>query len=350
MSEKADALVIFGITGDLARKMTFRALYRLERRKRLDCPIIGVGRRTDWGHENLRTRARESIEETVDGFDRDVFARLGEADAIRRRRLHGCRDLPASSARSSATPSSRSSTSRSRPRCSRPSSRARRGGPDRLGASHGREAVRARPGVGEGARRPASRGPGGGPDPAHRPLPRQGAGDGRQLPALLQHVAGAGLESPVRLPRADDDGRGLRGRGPGQLLRPGRRPARRGPEPHPPGPGSGRRWSRPPETPTDSVRDKKIDLFKAMRPADPKRYVRGQYERLPKDRGRRPEVRDRDLRRPRARDRQLALVRGPVLHPRRQVHAGQGDRGQRGLQAPAAARRRSALASATPTR
>jgi glucose-6-phosphate 1-dehydrogenase len=30
----ADALVIFGITGDLARKMTFPALYRLERRAR----------------------------------------------------------------------------------------------------------------------------------------------------------------------------------------------------------------------------------------------------------------------------------------------------------------------------
>ena len=46
----ADALVIFGITGDLARKMTFRALYRLENRNRLKCPIIGVGRRDDWGH------------------------------------------------------------------------------------------------------------------------------------------------------------------------------------------------------------------------------------------------------------------------------------------------------------
>ncbi len=34
----ADVLVVFGITGDLARKMTFRALYRLERRKLLDCP------------------------------------------------------------------------------------------------------------------------------------------------------------------------------------------------------------------------------------------------------------------------------------------------------------------------
>ncbi len=38
----ADVLVIFGITGDLARKMTFRALYRLERRGLLDCPVVGV--------------------------------------------------------------------------------------------------------------------------------------------------------------------------------------------------------------------------------------------------------------------------------------------------------------------
>ena len=40
----ADVLVIFGITGDLAKKMTFRALYRLERRKKLQCPIVGVAR------------------------------------------------------------------------------------------------------------------------------------------------------------------------------------------------------------------------------------------------------------------------------------------------------------------
>lgn len=43
-TQAADALVIFGITGDLARKMTFRSLYRLEAAGRLDCPIIGVAR------------------------------------------------------------------------------------------------------------------------------------------------------------------------------------------------------------------------------------------------------------------------------------------------------------------
>ena len=38
----ADVLVIFGITGDLAKKQTFRALYRLERRGELRCPVVGV--------------------------------------------------------------------------------------------------------------------------------------------------------------------------------------------------------------------------------------------------------------------------------------------------------------------
>ena len=71
-----DALVIFGITGDLARKMTFKALYRLEARGKLDCPIIGVGRRTDWHHETMKDRAKESIEEALGGVDKAVFDRL----------------------------------------------------------------------------------------------------------------------------------------------------------------------------------------------------------------------------------------------------------------------------------
>ena len=39
-----DVLVIFGITGDLAKKQTFRALYRLERREDLQGPVVGVAR------------------------------------------------------------------------------------------------------------------------------------------------------------------------------------------------------------------------------------------------------------------------------------------------------------------
>ena len=53
----ADVLVIFGITGDLAKVMTFRSLYRLEARGQLDCPIVGVAS-DDWTVDDLVERAR----------------------------------------------------------------------------------------------------------------------------------------------------------------------------------------------------------------------------------------------------------------------------------------------------
>jgi glucose-6-phosphate 1-dehydrogenase len=72
---RADALVAFGITGDLARKMTFRSLYRLERRKLLDCPVIGVAA-DDWSVEQLREHARESIIVAGESLDEAVFERF----------------------------------------------------------------------------------------------------------------------------------------------------------------------------------------------------------------------------------------------------------------------------------
>jgi glucose-6-phosphate 1-dehydrogenase len=74
-AEKTDVLVIFGITGDLAKVMTFRSLYRLERRGLLDCPIVGVAF-DDWTVEQLVERARESIVGTGEQLDEDVFKRL----------------------------------------------------------------------------------------------------------------------------------------------------------------------------------------------------------------------------------------------------------------------------------
>ena len=73
----ADVLVIFGITGDLARKMTFRSLYRLERRKLLDCPIVGVAL-DDWSEATLHDHARSSIETAGETIDEDVFARFAQ--------------------------------------------------------------------------------------------------------------------------------------------------------------------------------------------------------------------------------------------------------------------------------
>ena len=73
----ADTMVIFGISGDLARKMTFEALYRLEHHGRLACQIVGVAREP-WGDQGLAERAREAIEAEVTDPDPEVVARLCE--------------------------------------------------------------------------------------------------------------------------------------------------------------------------------------------------------------------------------------------------------------------------------
>jgi len=72
---EGDVLVVFGITGDLARVMTFRSLYRLEHRGLLACPVVGVAV-DDWSLEQLVERARTSIVGTGEQLDDAVFARL----------------------------------------------------------------------------------------------------------------------------------------------------------------------------------------------------------------------------------------------------------------------------------
>jgi glucose-6-phosphate 1-dehydrogenase len=73
--QRCDHFVIFGITGDLAKMMTFRSLYRLERRGVLHCPIVGVAF-DDWTMEQLADRAHTSIIDAGETLDEDVFARL----------------------------------------------------------------------------------------------------------------------------------------------------------------------------------------------------------------------------------------------------------------------------------
>ena len=73
--QPADVFVVFGITGDLARVMTFRSLYRLEQRGLLTCPIVGVAV-DDWTEDHLRDHARESIVGTGEALDRQVFDRF----------------------------------------------------------------------------------------------------------------------------------------------------------------------------------------------------------------------------------------------------------------------------------
>jgi glucose-6-phosphate 1-dehydrogenase len=54
----SDALVLFGVTGDLAHKMTFPALYAMAKKGALQVPVIGVAL-PKWSPERLRKRVTE---------------------------------------------------------------------------------------------------------------------------------------------------------------------------------------------------------------------------------------------------------------------------------------------------
>ena len=71
----SDALAFFGATGDLAYKKIFPALHAMARRGHLEFPVIGVAK-SGWNLEQLRARAKESIEKHGGGVDDQAFRRL----------------------------------------------------------------------------------------------------------------------------------------------------------------------------------------------------------------------------------------------------------------------------------
>jgi glucose-6-phosphate 1-dehydrogenase len=73
--QPGDALVVFGISGDLAKQMTLRSLYRLDVRGLLPCQVIGVAA-DDWSTEQLRDHAREVIIADGEKLDEQVFERF----------------------------------------------------------------------------------------------------------------------------------------------------------------------------------------------------------------------------------------------------------------------------------
>lgn len=75
MFEKADALVVFGATGDLARKKIFPSLQAMVKEGRLEVPVVAVGREP-LDVEQLREGARESVEEHGGGADSAAFPAL----------------------------------------------------------------------------------------------------------------------------------------------------------------------------------------------------------------------------------------------------------------------------------
>jgi glucose-6-phosphate 1-dehydrogenase len=75
-SARSDALVMFGATGDLARKKLFPAVYNLERRGRLDdVPVLGVAS-SPWDDDRLRQHARGALEDKDMDIDEAAWSRL----------------------------------------------------------------------------------------------------------------------------------------------------------------------------------------------------------------------------------------------------------------------------------
>jgi glucose-6-phosphate 1-dehydrogenase len=74
MDSHSDALVFFGATGDLAYKKIFPALHAMAKRGHLNVPVIGVAK-AGWGLDQLKARAQDSIEKHG-GLDSAAFEKL----------------------------------------------------------------------------------------------------------------------------------------------------------------------------------------------------------------------------------------------------------------------------------
>ncbi len=73
-ARRSDAIVVFGVTGDLVYKEIFPALHGLFRDEGVEVPVIGVAR-SDWSDEQLVARAKHAVE-ARGKLDQTAFARL----------------------------------------------------------------------------------------------------------------------------------------------------------------------------------------------------------------------------------------------------------------------------------
>ena len=227
--QRSDALVVFGVTGDLAYKKIFPALLSLVAREQLNVPIVGVGR-LPMPREELIDRVRKSVS-ARGAVDEAAFARLtsllqyvsGDYGTLELFTEH-----PAGARRrSQANLLSRDSTERVSDDDRAPVERRLY----RRRARRHREAVRARPRVGAIAERDAASRVFRRRDLPHRSLSRQGSGAEHPVFPVRQRVPRADLEPALRGERAHHDGRVVRRRGARRVLRGNRRRPRRGAEP-----------------------------------------------------------------------------------------------------------------------
>jgi len=71
-TQDSDGVVLFGATGDLAEKKLFPALYEMQKGGKLGIPVVGVSS-SKWTDDQLRERARSSVEAHCDSVDASVL-------------------------------------------------------------------------------------------------------------------------------------------------------------------------------------------------------------------------------------------------------------------------------------
>ncbi len=273
----SDAFVFFGMSGDLARKKIFPALYSMVKHGTLEIPVIGVAS-SKWTVEDLKTRAEESITEHGGGIDdKAAFEKLLEllryvdgdytkpSTFVKLKKELGNAQYPIHYL---AIPPSMFETvvqglgasscaENARVVVEKPFGRDLESAQELNRVLHAVFPERA--------------------DLPDRPLPRQGSHAEHPLLPLRQLVPRADLEPELRAVGADHDGRGLRRAGTRRVLRGGGLSPRRDREPPVPdgravgdGAAGGPRRRGAPRF--------QGKVFRAMQTLKPDDLVRGQFE------------------------------------------------------------------------
>ena len=250
-------MVIFGASGDLARRKLLPALYSLTRDRLLPArfAVLGFGRHAQ-DDDAFREEMRRGCDEfarrrPVDAplwaaFARNLFYQQGAYDdpaafqrlKVRLEEIERTLGLPGNRVFYLSTPPSAfAPVIRSLGQADlAPQAGARQA----VRARDHREAVRRRPGDGARAEPPGPRDPRRAADLPHRPLPRKRDGPEPAGVPVRQRDLRAALEQPLRRPRPDHRVGDGRRRGARRLLRAGRQHARHGAEPPAPGLEPGR--------------------------------------------------------------------------------------------------------------
>ena len=279
-------IVLFGATGDLARRKLLPGLLHLSRAGLMpDCRIVGTVARATSTTTSSAAFARAAWDEfgrhavTEDG--RGTSSPAGSPTSTargRRRRSAERRSRAAEPARAaeprrlhylSVPPAAAPSVVRIAPR-----RRAGRARPDHHG-----EAVRHRPR--ERAARSTPRCTTVFPDEPglpDRPLPRQGGGAEHPRPALRERPLRADLEPPAHRPHPDRRARDARGGHARRLLRGAPAPTATWSSPTCSRCSRSPRWSRRPRWSRTAIGEEKNKVFRSLQPIDPADVVRGQYE------------------------------------------------------------------------